>query len=142
MSFSKPRTKAMQKFLEKEGPNGTGRVVGLSIECDGVFIYTNSDEWCDDSGAGTFRGDSETAAIRWFYEVVREAGPAFVAAEREWADSPRNPLNAPSCERCGAVVRHDRPRVAEARDNGPTRYWHGDCAPLALGGPDKREGAS
>lgn len=139
-AFDTPKTKAMRAFIEKEGPNGTGRVVGLSIESDGVFIYTNSAEWCDDSGAGTFREDSETAAIRTFNERVQKADPAFVAAEREWASSPRNPLNAPHCERCGAVVRHDSPRVAEARDNGPTRYWHGDCAPLALGGPDKREG--
>lgn len=71
--FDTPRTKAMQKFLEKEGPNGTGRVVGLSIESDGVFIYTNSAEWCDDAGSGTFREDSETAVIRRFYDVVREA---------------------------------------------------------------------
>lgn len=60
----------MRRFLEKE----RGRVVGLSIEPDGVFIYTASKEWCDDSGAGTFCGDSETAAIRRFYEQVRRAG--------------------------------------------------------------------
>lgn len=69
MTFSQPKTKAMRSFLEKE----KGRVVGLSIEDDGVFIYTNSNEWCDDAGAGTFRGDSETDAIRRFYERVQKA---------------------------------------------------------------------
>jgi len=72
--YGTPRTKALKKFIEKEGPNGRGRVVGVSIEGDdGVFIYTNSDEWCDDAGSGTFRGDSETEAIRNFYDRVRKA---------------------------------------------------------------------
>jgi hypothetical protein len=71
--FDTPRTRTLRKFIDHEGPNGTGRVTGLSIEADGVFIYTDSSLWCDDSGAGTFRGDSETAAIRRFYERVREA---------------------------------------------------------------------
>lgn len=61
--FDKPKTKAMARFLAKE----EGRVVGLSIEGDdGVFIYTNSIEWDDGNGSGTFRGDSETAAIANF----------------------------------------------------------------------------
>lgn len=68
MPFDKPKTKAMKAFLEKE----KHRVVGLSIEVDGVFIYTRSHEWCDDHGAGTFRADSETAAIKKFYERVCE----------------------------------------------------------------------
>lgn len=68
--WDKPRTKTMQAFIEKEGPNGIDRVTGLSIEGDGVFIYTDSSQWCDDAGSGTFRGDSETAAIRHFYERV------------------------------------------------------------------------
>lgn len=67
--FDTPTTKAMVAFLKRE----KDRVVGLSIEPDGVFIYTNSDEWCDDAGAGTFREDSETAAIRAFYERVQKA---------------------------------------------------------------------
>lgn len=67
--FDKPKTKAMVRFLEKE----KHRVVGLSIEPDGVFIYTNSWEWCDDQGAGTFRADSETAAIKDFYDNVTES---------------------------------------------------------------------
>lgn len=66
--FDRYKTKAMAAFLKKEAH----RVVGLSIEDDGVFIYTRSHEWCDDHGAGTFRGDSETAAIKRFYERVCE----------------------------------------------------------------------
>ena len=67
MSFDTPRTKAMRQFLKREA----GRVTGLSIEPDGVFIYTDSAQWCDDAGAGTFRADSETAAIKRFYEMVQ-----------------------------------------------------------------------
>jgi hypothetical protein len=67
--FDTPRTKAMTAFLQRE----RGRVTGLSIESDGVFIYTDSAEWCDDAGAGTFRGDSETQAIRHFYERVQRS---------------------------------------------------------------------
>lgn len=63
------KTKAMQKFLERE----KDRVVDVSIEPDGVFIYTRSSQWCADAGSGTFRGDSETAAIKRFYERVRRA---------------------------------------------------------------------
>jgi hypothetical protein len=72
-TFDTPRTKALAAFIAKEGPTGTGRVTGLSIEPDGVFIYTTSALWCDDAGAGTFRADSETAAIRTFYDRVRAA---------------------------------------------------------------------
>jgi hypothetical protein len=68
--FDTPRTKTLRRFLEREAPH---RVVGLSIEPDGVFIYTRSAEWCDDAGAGTFREDSETAAVRKFYERVQRA---------------------------------------------------------------------
>ncbi len=64
-----PRTKAMRAFLVKEAH----RVTGLSIEADGVFIYTDSSRWCDDSGSGTFRADSETAAIKAFYARVQDA---------------------------------------------------------------------
>ena len=67
MDFDKPKTKAMKNFLLKE----VNRVVGLSIEVDGVFIYTTSSEWCDDSGSGTFRADTETAAIKDFYLHVQ-----------------------------------------------------------------------
>ena len=73
MSFDKPRTIAMATFLDRE--RRSGRVVGLSIEADGVFIYTRSSEWCDDAGSGTFRADSETAAIKRFYQRVRRAEP-------------------------------------------------------------------
>lgn len=68
MAFDRHKTAMMTAFLEKEKQ----RIVGLSIEVDGVFIYTRSHEWCDDAGSGTFRGDSETAAIRVFYDRVRE----------------------------------------------------------------------
>lgn len=71
MTFDQPKTIAMATFLDKE--RRKGRVIGLSIEADGVFIYTNSAEWCDDAGAGTFRGDSETQAIKLFYARVRRA---------------------------------------------------------------------
>ncbi|TXR49879.1 hypothetical protein [Phyllobacterium endophyticum] len=67
-AFDKPKTKAMADFLRKE----QGRVVGLSIEADGVFIYTVSADWCDDAGSGTFRADSETAAIKAFYDRVQQ----------------------------------------------------------------------
>lgn len=69
MAFDRPATKALAAFLERE----KGRVVGLSIEGDGVFIYTNSWEWCDDAGSGTFVGETETGAIKVFYERVRRA---------------------------------------------------------------------
>ena len=68
--FDKAKTKAMKAFIEKEGPNGTGRVTGLSIEADGVFIYTDSSKWCKDDGSGTFRADSETSAIAHFKSRV------------------------------------------------------------------------
>ncbi len=67
--FDAPKTKAMRDFLVKE----KSRVTGLSIEDDGVFIYTDSSLWSDDAGAGTFRGDTETKAIKRFYEQVRPA---------------------------------------------------------------------
>lgn len=67
--FDNPKTKAMRVFLEKE----KHRVTGLSIEDDGVFIYTNSNEWCDGNGSGTFREDTETKAIAKFYSRVRKA---------------------------------------------------------------------
>lgn len=69
MTFDTPKTKAMRDFL---AANRT-RVVGLSIEPDGVFIYTDSSLWCDDAGAGTFRGDTEAKAIRNFYHRIRQA---------------------------------------------------------------------
>jgi hypothetical protein len=65
--FDTPRSISLRKFLVKE----VDRIVGLSIEPDGVFIYTDTAEWHDDAGSGTFRGDSETDAIRKFYERVQ-----------------------------------------------------------------------
>ena len=77
----KPKTQTMRRFLDKEAD----RVVGLSIEIDGVFIYTNSHEWCDDNGSGTFRGDSETAAIRRFYERVRPGNGDVENPQPDWS---------------------------------------------------------
>ena len=85
--FDTPKTQALYAFLDTEA-NNRSRVVGLSIEPDGVFIYTNSDEWCDDAGAGTFRGDSESAAIRRFRELVQPAAELY-------ADEPSPALAAP-----------------------------------------------
>lgn len=65
--FDTPRSKSLQKFLVKEAD----RIVGLSIEPDGVFIYTDTAEWHDDAGSGTFRGDNETDAIAKFYARVQ-----------------------------------------------------------------------
>lgn len=71
-SYSDPieraRTKTLRRLVERDP-----RVVGFTIEGDGVFIYTNSSEWCDDAGSGTFRGDSETDAVRRFRERVQRA---------------------------------------------------------------------
>lgn len=64
--FDKHKTKTMTKFLEKE----KGRIVGLSIEPDGVFIYTRSVEWHNGDGSGTFVGAKETSAIKAFYRDV------------------------------------------------------------------------
>jgi glucose/arabinose dehydrogenase len=71
--FMRPKTRAMADFIKKEGPEGRGRVVGVISDPDGVFIYTDSNEWCDDAGAGTFRGDTETTAIKHFKSRVRKA---------------------------------------------------------------------
>jgi hypothetical protein len=73
MTFDRPRTKALRDLIAKEGPLGTDRITGLSIEPDGVFIYTISSVWCDEAGSGTFRGDTETGAVRRFRERVRPA---------------------------------------------------------------------
>lgn len=70
MGSDRIKTKKFAAFLKKE----SGRVVGYSIEGDdGVFIYTNSQEWCDDAGSGTFRGDTEGKAIEAFYQRVQKA---------------------------------------------------------------------
>lgn len=67
--FSKPKTKALAALIAKDK-----RIVGLSIERDtdgfDVFIYTNSAEWDDGNGSGTFRGDNETQAFKWYKENV------------------------------------------------------------------------
>jgi len=80
-TFDTPRTATMAAFLKRE----SHRVVGLSIEPDGIFIYTNSDEWCDDAGAGTWREDSETAVIKDFYATVQRP--------RDYDDKERPPVD-------------------------------------------------
>lgn len=54
------------------------RIIGFSDETDldGFFIYTNSAEWCDDCGSGTFRGDTVTDAIRKYKRRVQRPTPA------------------------------------------------------------------
>lgn len=68
-SYSSPmsaiRTKALRRLVESDH-----RIEAFTIEDDGVFIYTNTAEWDDGNGAGTFRGDSETAAVRYFLRTV------------------------------------------------------------------------
>jgi len=76
-AFDKPSTKAMRALIKAHGPDGTGRIVGLSIEglppFQTVFIYTESAAWCDDSGSGTFAGGSESAAIARYKARVMPA---------------------------------------------------------------------
>ncbi len=79
--YSTPKTKAMRDFLAKE----SDRVVGLSIEDDGVFITTDTSQWTDDAGGGTFRADTETAAIKLFNEVVQKAEVDDAAVQRKEA---------------------------------------------------------
>lgn len=73
--FDQALTTACRAFLARE--RAAGRVTGFSREADGVFIYTDSSQWCDDHGAGTFRGDTEAAAMRRFKaQVQRAANPS------------------------------------------------------------------
>lgn len=96
-AFDTPRTKAMAAFLKSEGPDGSGRVVGLSIEPDGVFIYTASAAWCDDSGAGTFRGDSETGAIAAFKARVRPGNGCPIEPAPADSTVPAGPCGCAAC---------------------------------------------
>lgn len=67
--ISKIKTAALRNLIQKDK-----RIVAFSIEGDdGVFIYTNSNEWCDDSGSGTFHGSSEGAAVKNFLRNVQKA---------------------------------------------------------------------
>lgn len=60
--------KSLRKLIESDT-----RIVAFTIEPDGVFIYTNSNQWCDDHGAGTFREDGVRAAIKNYKDNVRPA---------------------------------------------------------------------
>lgn len=62
------KTKTLRRLIEQDE-----RIVAFTVEPDGVFIYTNSDEWCDDAGAGTWREDTETAVVKSFLSTVRKA---------------------------------------------------------------------
>lgn len=66
--IERAKTKTLRALLLRDA-----RIVGFTIEPDGVFIYTDTAHWCDDSGAGTFREDSETAAARYFLRNVQSA---------------------------------------------------------------------
>ncbi len=46
------------------------RIVAFTIEPDGCFIYTNTAEWDDGNGSGTFREDTVTAAIKAYKSNV------------------------------------------------------------------------
>jgi hypothetical protein len=69
-----PKTKTFRDFLVRE----QDRVTGYSIEAAehvrdkaSVWIYTDSAQWSDDAGSGSFRGTSETNAIKAFYARVQ-----------------------------------------------------------------------
>lgn len=68
-SYSDPmsaiKTKALRNLVEKDE-----RIVAFTSEQDGVFIYTNTAEWDDGNGAGTFRGDTETGAVKRYKDNV------------------------------------------------------------------------
>lgn len=77
MAEGTPKTKTFNDFIAKE--REAGRITGYSIEDDGVFIYTDTDRFADDAGAGTFRGDSETAAIKQYKANARAVEGADVS---------------------------------------------------------------
>lgn len=65
-----PKSKTMKAFIARE----SYRVTSISFEgSDGIFIYTDTSLWCDDAGAGTFQGNTETQAVKNFYERVMKA---------------------------------------------------------------------
>jgi len=66
--FDTPKTKALKALIATDK-----RITGLTIDDDGVFIYTDSALWCDDAGAGTFRADTETKAVAAFKHRVQRA---------------------------------------------------------------------
>lgn len=55
----------LRALIEKDA-----RIVGFTVEPDGVFIYTNSAEWDNGNGAGTFRGDTAAEAMRRYKQDV------------------------------------------------------------------------
>src|SRR5690606_40780367 len=131
-AFDTPRTKTLRDLIEREGPNGTGRIVGLSIEGDGVFIYTNSAQWCDDSGSGTFRGDSETAAVRRFRSEVRRADASDAdPASAEPASAEPASAEPASAEPASAEPASAEPAAAEPASAEPAAAAPASAAPAA-----------
>lgn len=57
--------KTLRRLIEKDT-----RIVAFTIEPDGCFIYTNTAEWDDGNGCGTFREDTVTAAIKSYKRDV------------------------------------------------------------------------
>jgi hypothetical protein len=98
-----PRTKAMQRFLEKE----RDRVVAVGVEEDGVRIYTRSDLDPADDGSGTFFGASETAAIKDFYARIQPRQQTEAAPEAQ-------PEPEPASE-----SEQEAPPASERREQAP-----------------------
>ena len=63
------KTKSLQAFLKAN----SHRVTHVIIDSDGVWLFTNSSQWHDGNNSGTFRGDSEAAAIRKFNDRITKA---------------------------------------------------------------------
>ena len=66
------KTKALQAFIKAN----SHRVTRVTIDSDGVWLFTDNSKWCDDHGSGTFRGDSEAAAMRRFNDRITKAQEA------------------------------------------------------------------
>lgn len=85
-TYSDPLTAARTKTLRKLLYNDK-RIIGFTIEPDGVFIYTDSSMWCDDAGSGTFRGDTEAQAARnfkaWVMSRSAYEGDTVVTTDEE-----------------------------------------------------------
>ena len=63
------KTKALQAFLKAN----SHRITNVTIDSDGVWLFTDSSHWHDGNSSGTFRGDSEAAAIRKFNDRITKA---------------------------------------------------------------------
>jgi len=101
-----PRTKAMQRFLEKE----RGRVVAVHIGEYAVRIYTRSDLYTADDGSGTFFGASETAAIKDFNARIQPRQQTEAAPETQ---PESKPAAEPEQEAPPASERREQARPVE-----------------------------